>query len=100
MCIRDRVNDVLTLLAAVQDGLGYAMISSSNLYRPVAEMNLKPILTHYTLCNRGLALYALYPHRKQTALVREFISAVQAHIGTPPIWEKQVDNFAHLYPTR
>ncbi|EEX32892.1 MULTISPECIES: LysR family transcriptional regulator [Vibrio] len=95
-----KVNDVLTLLAAVQDGLGYAMISSSNLYRPVAEMNLKPILTHYTLCNRGLALYALYPHRKQTALVREFISAVQAHIGTPPIWEKQVDNFAHLYPTR
>ena len=91
-----KVNDVLTLLAAVQDGLGYAMISSSNLYCPVADINLKPLLTHYGLCNRGLALYALYPHRKQTALVREFISAVKAHIGTPPLWEKHVPNFSQL----
>ncbi|MGY5538188.1 LysR family transcriptional regulator [Vibrio brasiliensis] len=92
-----KVNDVATLIAAVQDGLGYATISSSNLNRSIVKMKLRPLLTQYTLCNGDLALYALYPHRKQTALVKAFISAVEAHIGKPPIWEQYIPNFAHFY---
>lgn len=92
-----KVNDVQTLLSAAQDGLGYVTISSSNLYRSIEEMQLTPLLTDHTLCNRGLALYALYPHRKQTALVKAFISAVQQYIGTPPIWEQNIPGFNHFY---
>lgn len=92
-----KVNDINTLIAAVQDGVGYATVSSSNLNRSIVDMNLTPILTQYTLCNSNLALYALYPHRKQTALVKAFISAVEAHIGKPPIWEQYIPNFDLLY---
>ncbi|KJY82971.1 LysR family transcriptional regulator [Vibrio galatheae] len=92
-----KVNDVQTLLASVQDGLGYVTISSSNLNQPIKALGLKPLLTDHTLCNKGLALYALYPHRKQTALVREFIHAVQTYIGTPPIWEKHICGFSQMY---
>lgn len=92
-----KVNDVSTLIAAVRDGLGYATIASSNLDQSIEEMNLKPLLTHYGLCNQGLAVYALYPHRKQTALVREFIAAVQAYIGESPRWEQHIPNFDTMY---
>lgn len=95
-----KVNDVPTLIASVQDGLGYVTLSSSNLNCSIDELGLKPLLTDYTLCNKGLALYALYPHRKQTALVREFITAVQQYIGTPPIWEQHIPNFKHYYPAK
>ena len=95
-----KVNDVPTLIASVQDGLGYVTLSSSNLNCSIDELGLKPLLTDYTLCNKGLALYALFPHRKQTALVREFITAVQQYIGTPPIWEQHIPNFEHYYPAK
>jgi DNA-binding transcriptional LysR family regulator len=92
-----KVNDVSTLIGAVADGLGYAVVASSNLARPIEEMNLKPLLTDYAISNNGLALYALYPHRKQTALVTEFIKAVQQHVGDTPLWEKHIPNFDRLY---
>ncbi len=95
-----KVNDVRTLLSAVQDGLGYAVVASSNLECSIESMGLTTLLTDYPLCNQGLAIYALYPHRKQTALVREFISAVQKHIGYPPLWEQHIPNFASLYPVK
>lgn len=92
-----RVNDTNVLLDSVADGLGYAWIASSNLYAPIESMKLKALLTDHLLCNQGLALYALYPHRKQTPLVREFISAVQSYIGNPPIWEEHIPDFANIY---
>ena len=92
-----KVNDVRTLLTAVQDGLGYALIYSSNLDRSITEMQLKPLLTHYAISNKEAALYALYPHRKQTALVREFIAAVQDYIGETPRWQQHVPGFANMY---
>ncbi|NOH78372.1 LysR family transcriptional regulator [Vibrio sp. RE86] len=95
-----KVNDVQTLLASAKDGLGYVTIASSNLNRPISELGLKPLLTDHLLCNQGLALYALYPHRKQTALVREFITAVQEYIGTPPIWEQNIPDFANCYKVK
>ncbi len=95
---RYKVNDVRTLLRALQDGLGYAVISSSNIGCSIDEMGLKPLLTDYSVCNNGIALYALYPHRKQTALVKAFIEAVQDHVGTPPIWESNIPGFTNMYP--
>lgn len=95
---RYKVNDVRTLLSALQDGLGYATISSSNLGCSIEEMKLKPLLTQHAICHNGLALYALYPHRKQTALVKEFIEAVKLHVGSPPIWEKNIPGFDDMYP--
>ncbi|GLR74004.1 LysR family transcriptional regulator [Aliivibrio sifiae] len=92
-----KVNDVSTLLTAVQDGLGYATIASSNLARSIDEMQLTPLLTNYTICNQGLAVYAIYPHRQQTALVREFIAAVQSYIGESPRWEQHIPNFDTMY---
>lgn len=93
-----KVNDVSTLISAVKDSLGYATIASSNLSCSIEEMNLKPLLTDYAISTQGLALYALYPHRKQTALVTEFIKAVQQYVGDTPLWEKHIPNFNHLYP--
>lgn len=95
---RYKVNDVRTLLRALQDGLGYAVISSSNIGQPIEEMGLKALLTDHSICNNGLALYALYPHRKQTPLVKEFIEAVQNHVGATPIWEQNIAHFANMYP--
>ena len=92
-----KVNDVRTLLEGVKDGLGYAAIASSNLACSIEEMKLKPLLTNYAICNKGLAVYALYPHRKQTALVREFITAVKEYIGETPRWEQHVPNFDTMY---
>ncbi|MGC9402083.1 LysR family transcriptional regulator [Vibrio genomosp. F10] len=92
-----RVNDVSTLISSVKESLGYAMIASSNLSCPIEDMNLKPLLTQYTLCNQGLGLYALYPHRKQTALITEFIKAVQNYIGDKPLWEQHIAHFDTLY---
>lgn len=92
-----KVNDVHTLLAAVTDGLGYAMVYSSNLRNSIDDMNLTPLLTNYLLCNQGAAIYALYPHRKQTTLVKEFIAAVEQYIGKTPCWEKHIPNFDTMY---
>lgn len=95
-----RVNDTEVLLEAVSDGLGYAWVATSNINTNIETMQLQPLLTDHLLCNHELALYALYPHRKQTALVREFIAAVQAYIGTPPIWEQHIPDFDRLYKAR
>lgn len=92
-----KVNDVRTLLEGVKDGLGYAVIASSNLACSIEEMKLKPLLTNYSICNKGLALYAIYPHKKQTALVREFIAAVQVHVGESPRWEQHIPQFNTMY---
>ncbi|QDF66635.1 LysR family transcriptional regulator [Shewanella sp. SNU WT4] len=92
-----KVNDVRSLLEAVQAGLGYATIASSVLYRPLADMQLRPLLTEYAHDNQGLALYALYPHRRKTALVTEFIAAVENYIGAIPRWEQHIPDFDRYY---
>ena len=80
-----KVSDVRTMMNAVEDGLGYALIDLFNLDRPVEQSGLMPLLTDHKLSNMGTGIYAIYPHRKQTLLVSEFIKAVQQHIGSPAI---------------
>ncbi|MDO6541752.1 LysR family transcriptional regulator [Photobacterium sanguinicancri] len=85
-----KVSDIRTLLGAVRDGLGYSLIDISNLDRHVDELGLVRLLTHYEVSTRETAIYAIYPHRKQTMLVKEFIKTVQDYIGSPPRWESHI----------
>ncbi len=86
-----QVNHAHTLVDAVKEGLGYAVIDLSNLNRSLKELNLVQLLPDYQISTMDTAIYAVYPHRKQTMLVKEFIKAVQTDIGSPPKWEAFLD---------
>ncbi|MBY5990900.1 LysR family transcriptional regulator [Ferrimonas balearica] len=92
-----KVSDVRAMMEAVQAGLGYAQIDLFNLDRPISESKLVPLLTDYRLSTLETGIYALYPHRKQTPLVTEFIRCVQAHLGEPPFWERHIPGYEGLY---
>ncbi|MFC1233999.1 LysR family transcriptional regulator [Vibrio sp. F74] len=92
-----KVSDARVLMSAVKDGLGYSMIDLFNLDRPLSESDLVPLLTDHTISTMNTGIYAVYPHRKQTILVTEFIQSVQDHIGTPPFWEAYISNYKNLY---
>ncbi|WP_144211493.1 LysR family transcriptional regulator [Shewanella donghaensis] len=92
-----RVSDMRTIIEAVKDGLGYTKIDLFNLNKSITELKLVPLLTNYALSTMDTGIYAVYPHRKQTLLVSEFIKAVQQYIGTPPFWVEHVPNYKSLY---
>ena len=91
------VSDMRTLIKAVTDGLGYAMIDLFNLDKPLSEAKLALLLTGYGLSTVDTGIYAIYPHRKPTKLVSEFINAVQSYIGTPPFWVDYVPDYKNSY---
>ncbi|UJF22823.1 LysR family transcriptional regulator [Shewanella sp. OMA3-2] len=91
------VSDVRTLIKGVTDGLGYAMIELFNLDKPISESGLVPLLTEYGLSTMDTGIYAIYPHRKPTLLISEFIKAVQNHIGTPPFWVEYIPDYHNMY---
>ncbi|MFA0568059.1 LysR family transcriptional regulator [Vibrio kagoshimensis] len=82
------VSDVRTIVAGVSDGLGYTLLDLSNLHYSMEELGLVTLLPDYHISRLDTAIYAIYPHRKQTKLVKEFIQSVQDYIGSPPMWEK------------
>ncbi|MDO6463556.1 LysR family transcriptional regulator [Pseudoalteromonas carrageenovora] len=92
-----KVSDVRAMLDATKAGLGYVMLDLFNLEKPIDEMGLVPLLTNYKLSASGTGIYALYPHRKQTPLVSEFIKTVQEYIGSPAFWVKHIPNYKQLY---
>ena len=92
-----KVSDVRAMMDAVQAGVGYAIIDLFNLEKPIEEMGLLTLLTDYKLSTMDTGIYALYPHRKQTPLVSEFIKTVQEYIGTPAFWVKHVPNYKQMY---
>lgn len=92
-----KVSDVRSLINAVESGLGYALVDLFNLSQPIANTKLVPLLTQYGLSTMDTGIYAIYPHRKQTLLVSEFIKAVQAYIGTPPFWVDYMPNYSQYY---
>ena len=51
------------------------------------ELGLVTLLPDYPISTIDTAIYAVYPHRKQTKLVKEFITTVQDYIGSPTIWD-------------
>ncbi|WCE29331.1 LysR family transcriptional regulator [Vibrio sp. SCSIO 43137] len=80
-------NEAEILLKGVRAGLGYAVVSQLMLDRSIEELGLVNLLPDYHIAYEG-GLYALYPHRNQPPLVKNFIDTVQEVIGTPPVWEQ------------
>lgn len=73
------------------------LIDLFSLDRSIDELKLVPLLTNYHLSTMETGIYAVYPHRKQTKLVTEFISAFQEYIGAPPFWEKHIPGYKNMY---
>lgn len=94
---RLEVNDLSVLMDAVEAGLGFSQRSLFALDRNIKETDLVPLLTNYKLPETNWGLYAVYPHRNQTPLVKLFIEAVQEVIGSPPIWESYIDDYKSMY---
>lgn len=92
-----KVSDVRTMVNAVKDGLGYALIDLFNLEQPIDKLELVPLLTDHLLSTMDTGIYAIYPHRTKTPLISEFVKEVQAYIGTPPFWDKHIANYKELY---
>tara|TARA_R110001583_G_scaffold49730_1_gene155671 strand:+ start:4077 stop:5036 length:960 start_codon:yes stop_codon:yes gene_type:complete len=92
-----KISDVRAMMDAVKAGLGYSLIDLFNLDKPISETGLVPLLTNYKLSTMDTGIYALYPHRKQTPLVSEFIKTVQEYIGTPAFWVEHIPNYKQLY---
>ena len=92
-----KISDVRAMMDAVKAGLGYSLIDLFNLEKPITEVGLVPLLTNYKLSTMDTGIYALYPHRKQTPLVSEFIKMVQEYIGTPAFWVEHIPNYKQFY---
>ncbi|WP_440876587.1 LysR family transcriptional regulator [Thalassotalea sp. PLHSN55] len=95
-----KVSDVKSMVDAVRAGLGYTLIDLFNLEKPINELKLVPLLTHYKLSMMDTGIFAVYPHRKQTPLITEFIRELQSYIGSPPFWESHIPNYKNLYPIK
>jgi len=94
---RYEVNEVSALIDAMKAGIGYSLGALSTLDRNIKELGLVPLLTNYKLSTSDWGIYAIYPHRNQTPIVKYFIATVQELIGSPPIWESYIDNYDTLY---
>ena len=94
---RLEVNEVSVIMDAMKAGLGYSQHGLFTLEQNIKEMGLVPLLTDYKLPETNWGIYAVYPHRNQTPLVKLFIDTVQELIGIPPVWEKYIDNYDAMY---
>ncbi|PSW16876.1 LysR family transcriptional regulator [Photobacterium sanctipauli] len=92
-----KVTDVRAVVDAVKDGVGYSLFDLFYLKQSADELGLVPLLTDHVLSTMETGIYALYPNRKQTPLMREFIKAVQEDIGDPPIWLNHIPNYQQCY---
>ncbi len=94
---RYKVNEAELILDGIQEGLGYAQVGLFMLPKNIKEMGLVPLLTDHKLPMSHGGIYAVYSHRNQPPLVKQFIETVQEIIGTPPVWESYIDNYEALY---
>jgi len=94
---RLEVNELSILIDSIEAGLGFSQRSLFTLNKNIKESGLVPLLTNYRLPETNWGLYAVYPHRNQTPLVKLFIETVQSIIGSPPIWESYIDGYKSMY---
>lgn len=94
---RFKANSVDSFISATQAGLGYSIADLFGLKSNLKDLGLIPILQNYRFPSDFGALYAVYPHRNQTPLVKKFIETVQDVVGTPPVWEAYVENYSSMY---
>lgn len=94
---RYKVNEAKAIFSAIEAGLGYAAMPLFALRKNIKEMDLVPLLTDYKMPASFGQIYAIYPHRNSTPIVKLFIETVQQLIGDPPMWEKHIDHFDTMY---
>ena len=80
-------NNVQSLLSAVTAGIGYCVTDLSALENNLEDLGLVQLLKSYTFSNEFGDIYAVYPHRNQTPMVKEFIAIVKQTVGSPAKWE-------------
>lgn len=72
------MNDSGSVLEGAIRGHGWFCIDSSFCFgKNINEIGLIPLLTNYKLASQEDAIYALYPHRNQSSLVKLFIEEVK-----------------------
>jgi len=79
-------NNVQSLLSAMQSGIGYCITDISALSGNIETLGLKQLLKHYKFSTNFGDVYAIYPHRNQTPMVKEFLGIVKEVVGTPANW--------------
>lgn len=94
---RLEVNEVSVIFNALEAGLGYSHRGLFTLEKNIKEMGLVPLLTNYKFPETNWGIYAVYPHRNQTPLIKLFIETVQGVIGTPPVWDNYIDGYDKMY---
>lgn len=94
---RLEVNEVSVIFNALEAGLGYSHRGLFTLEKNIKEMGLVPLLTNYKFPETNWGIYAVYPHRNQTPLIKLFIETVQGIIGTPAVWDSYVDGYDKMY---
>lgn len=94
---RYRVNEQELVLDAIRSGLGFGVLALYMLGDNIRKFDLVPLLTNYALPETFGALYAVYPHRNPTPLIKKFLETFQETIGDTPIWESFIDDYASYY---
>ena len=94
---RYRVNEQELVLDAIRSGLGFGVFALYMLGDNIKKFELVPLLTNYSLPETFGALYAVYPHRNPTLLVKKFLETFQETIGDTPVWESFIDDYAIYY---
>lgn len=94
---RYRVNEQELVLDAIRSGLGFGVLALYMLGDNIKKFELVPLLTNYSLPETFGALYAVYPHRNPTLLVKKFLETFQETIGDTPVWESFIDDYASYY---
>ncbi|WP_025565538.1 LysR family transcriptional regulator [Psychromonas sp. SP041] len=94
---RLEVNEASVILNALEAGIGFSHRGLFTLEKNIKEMGLVPLLTNYKFPETNWGIYAVYPHRNQTPLIKLFIETVQELIGTPPVWDNYIDGYDKMY---
>ncbi len=94
---RLEVNEVSVILNALEAGVGFSHRGLFTLEKNIKEMGLVPLLTNYKFPETNWGIYAVYPHRNQTPLIKLFIETVQEVIGTPAVWDSYIDGYDSMY---
>jgi len=94
---RYRVNEQELVLGAVKSGLGFGVLALYMLGDNIKKFELVPLLTNYALPESFGALYAVYPHRNPTPLVKKFLETFRETIGDVPVWEGYIDDYDSYY---
>lgn len=82
-----QTNNVQSLISAVKSGVGYCIVDLSVLDAKIDSLDLVQLLKHYSFPSGFGDVFAVYPHRNQTAMVKEFIAMVKEKVGAPAKWQ-------------